>query len=102
VKAEDVSPEGAESDAAVESETDSELDWQIMPGNDAAWYARDVKVRIDKLDWDTTARHGQIRLFDEEYGKRRMLEMLEKQPVGLLHVVLVCKDHSGMVAIILT
>ena len=55
-----------------------------------------MEVPIERLEWDETAKHGQIRMFDEEYGKKRVLEMMSKEPVGLLNVVLVCKDHSGM------
>jgi hypothetical protein len=84
-------------DLSEESE-DSEVEWHPVASSDAVWYGRDVKVPIDRLEWDATAKHGQIRIFDEEYGRKRILEMMSKQPVGLLNVVLVCKDHSGMLS----
>lgn len=95
---EEEQPKEPDDEEQVGSESDADLDWSQITNSDHAWFAKDQKVRIDRLDWDAAAKHGQIRIFDEEYGKKRMAEMLERPPVGLLNVMLVCKDHSGMQA----
>ena len=85
--------EEPEDEEEEEQESESEVEWSPVASTDAVWFARDAKVPIERLEWDETAKHGQIRMFDEEYGKKRVLEMMSKEPVN---VVLVYKDHSGM------
>ena len=85
-----------ESEDEEEEAEESEVDWAPVPSSDAVWFQRDARVPIERLEWDSTAKHGQIRMFDQEYAKKRILEMMQKEPVGLLNVVLVCKDHAGM------